>query len=235
MKNIIFGIIVLGIIMISGCELAQEDPQLAMQMKMALPGGSGSGGGYVAPCLSEGEYWDPFYSDLECCAGLEVMGWSPSLPGCEDLHVEGGVCTSLCGDGVCGSAEHYCSCPEDCQNYVFNCTDYDGGMRPYERSYAEGYSLSGNWLVIHDGCIDSNSYNDGWLREAVCVDNIPTWQDVNCTSGCSQGVCRNETWGIYPVCGNGIVEAGEECESPLDCGQREICDDFCICSEYITT
>ena len=119
MKKTIFSILILAVVMISGRQLTQEDPQLAMQMEIALPGGGGGGGAVQiinSTCLGEGEVWDPFNSGLVCCEGLEVISWDPTLSGCGEITIEGGVCTSMCGNGICDTTEQYCTCPEDCGN-----------------------------------------------------------------------------------------------------------------------
>jgi hypothetical protein len=73
MNKIIFSILVLAIIMVSGCELVQENPQLSMQMKMEAPIGEIGvlNGGMSYGCVGN-----------HSCSGSCGLGYSTCSGGC---------------------------------------------------------------------------------------------------------------------------------------------------------
>lgn len=88
-------------------------------------------------CLGLGEQINPSlgpeYSNLgkECCGGLRLITYSGNYDeNCNHILLVGapsGVCTK-CGDGVCGSRETKCNCPEDCKGEEPECPPIPEGI-----------------------------------------------------------------------------------------------------------
>lgn len=67
------------------------------------------------------------------------------------------------------------------------CIDSDGGLDYYTRGYV---LVDGS--QINDGCIESDDYNNGWLREITCnKDGDFQFNDYECPNGCIDGACIN--------------------------------------------
>ncbi|TFG35950.1 MAG: VWA domain-containing protein, partial [Parcubacteria group bacterium] len=65
-------------------------------------------------CILEGESGAVVPAGPSCCEGLTQIGCSaPVLGGCSDC-VGAFYCT-MCGNGICGSGENECNCPQDCK------------------------------------------------------------------------------------------------------------------------
>ncbi len=65
----------------------------------------------IIPCAGEGPVGSGS-PDL-CCERLQVLAVADPIT-CESI--KGGYICSDCGDGVCGTWENRCNCPEDCGN-----------------------------------------------------------------------------------------------------------------------
>jgi hypothetical protein len=83
-------------------------------------------GGTYKGCRKAGEQYEGKVNCARCCPGLtrvNILELGDKLPPATDQLPEGcdlgaasisiGVCIA-CGDGVCGVAESFCNCPEDC-------------------------------------------------------------------------------------------------------------------------
>lgn len=81
------------------------------------------------------------------------------------------------------------------------CTDSDG-----EKDYFTKGQVTDSLGVIEDICLSGKT-----LREVYCNGTEGKTEDYNCPNRCENGACINETI-IEPVCGNGILEDGEECD-----------------------
>ena len=99
-------------------------------------------------------------------------------------------CSSLgsgfsCDDGKCVQAAVIIP--------VLTCNDSDNGLSYYTLGHCTD-SYGGN---MSDGCIISNSDNNGWLREITCNDygngNRCQMNDYNCSNGCLNGTCVVDT------------------------------------------
>lgn len=114
-------------------------------------------------CYSEGTYIPLIPDSANCCSGLDLI--DPKDPSFTQVE---GLCTSLCGNGVCNSAtESLNNCPQDCLN-VQDC-------------YGEG-TLVPNVEGVPQCCAG--------------LELIPPQNDDNsivsgiCTSKCGNGVCN---------------------------------------------
>ena len=94
-----------------------------------------------------------------------------------------------CGDGLCGSDEDPCTCPEDCLTEGACCESSDCPQ-----------PLCGSCCVVQ--CVDHTCSGDIWLDDCC-------WNG-KCEEGETPENCPEDCPG--PVCGNGLVEPGEECD-----------------------
>lgn len=77
-------------------------------------------GGLYGKCTPEGANLEGKIYCAYCCNGLARVHMYEPDPTDPTVCVASGpislfVCTA-CGDGVCGNAENWCNCPEDCQS-----------------------------------------------------------------------------------------------------------------------
>ncbi|MCX6800926.1 MAG: hypothetical protein NTZ73_01945 [Candidatus Diapherotrites archaeon] len=79
--------------------------------------------GECGACAKEGEHTCPSCTGgwhTKCCSGLTEIAPSESFnETCNNLQVlgPGPVCTK-CGNGICGTGENICNCPQDCKEPV---------------------------------------------------------------------------------------------------------------------
>ncbi len=153
-------------------------------------------------CIPEGGEGPVAPGGPECCPGLvELARYFIEDGSCTPI-VGVFVCTS-CGDGMCGTGEDVCNCPEDC---VPECGN--GLCEPGEDS-----------INCPEDCMP------------VCGNGIcePGEDSINCPEDCmpvcGNGICEpgedsiNCPEDCMPVCGNGICEPGEDpMNCPEDCG-----------------
>lgn len=85
------------------------------------------------------------------------------------------------------------------------CTDTDGGIKYYNKGTTY-YGNSSDNGTSTDFC---RNYNSSVLVEYYCENETNMNIEYQCPYGCDNGACKNKT---YPVCGNGIIEPGEECD-----------------------
>ena len=103
-------------------------------------------------------------------------------------------------------------------------------------SFALSAVLSGTalWLVVHGAptqAASSASVNVNANVAAVCGNNIREGSEV-CDGSASSGVCYNLSCNedcTCPVCGDGTIGAGEDCESNSDCSAGKTCNASCKC------
>ncbi|MBN2459660.1 hypothetical protein JXB28_05220 [Candidatus Woesearchaeota archaeon] len=90
------------------------------------------------------------------------------------------------------------TCPGECSGGECKCYDSDGGRN----LYVKGTTIWRGGTYV-DRCYDTNR-----VYEFRCDNNIMYGSYDECTypDYCSNGVC------VKPVCGNGIVERGEDCD-----------------------
>ena len=106
------------------------------------------------PCVAEGRRMPTFAvspegfeeqrqtGNLECCPGLNSVSNLFYNGVCEGIvGVLGGAVCVKCGNGVCGSGENYCNCPEDCKLQAED--NITGGAEEKAKRKAEGYFNEG--------------------------------------------------------------------------------------------
>lgn len=82
-------------------------------------------GGIYGDCIGEGEALEAKVTCSHCCDGLTRVpdvrpgdAYPPNIDGlpegCDGFGDSAFVCLR-CGDGVCGTGETHCNCPEDCK------------------------------------------------------------------------------------------------------------------------
>jgi len=142
-----------------------------------------------------------------------------------------GPCRGLCGDGVCATVETCAACPADCGTCAGGVCG-DGILDPGEEC-DDGNGISG------DGCSAACiAEATGVCGDGICSsgeDCFTCLADCGCMTGCGDGACDptfGETCSSCPtdcggcrgaVCGNGVLEAGEECDPP----DGTSCDAYC--------
>jgi hypothetical protein len=158
---------------------------------------------------------------------------------------QGVACTSPgCGDGVCYGAETCATCPFDCGNCAV----------PGDEVVADGSdgSLCGDDICQSgenaEWCGDctaiaSAECGNGQVEEGEACDGEGTCGDLVCSDDCSTclatGLIDNPggiviPGGGEPECGNEKVEAGEQCESILDCPENHECLGCqCVCASIL--
>lgn len=68
-------------------------------------------------CTTEGEQFEAKVEGASCCEGLkQVQSFESLAPDGQCIYGLPSLLTcTKCGDGICGSKEHFCNCPEDCK------------------------------------------------------------------------------------------------------------------------
>ena len=92
-----------------------------------------------------------------------------------DAH-KGYICPNGCNDGAC--------IPE----INITCTDSDGGNNIYVKGTASGYGLLVGEIISETDQCQTN----GDIAEAVCSENGPGVNFINCPNGCNDGACIPE-------------------------------------------
>ncbi len=75
-------------------------------------------GGVVGACTPEGDVLEGKDICALCCGDLvRIESSAPSSDGasCEETAPPSVLVCAACGDGVCGTGENECNCPDDCQ------------------------------------------------------------------------------------------------------------------------
>lgn len=196
--------------------------------------------------------FDP--ADGELCdtlIGAGLTGACPVLGDCNDLD----VCTddSLIGDG---------SCQAQCLNEPVACLDGDGCCSPQCNSTIDDDCsvICGNAVVEPAGgelcdtaipagspgacptsCSDTEACTeDVLLAGGTCTaqcDFVPITDFVDGDGCCPAGANANVDNDCLPICGNGVVESGETCDTgvapgaPGECPTAADCDDSLDCTE----
>lgn len=135
-------------------------------------------------CVKDGETVSyANYQTKKCCAGLRAIDTTQTKDSnrqCVGAISPVYLCTSKCGDGVCGSGENSCNCKSDCEVGV-TCIDSDGGL-DYN---VKGTATKEGWDDITDFCVDTTK-----LSESLCNnDGNPAYAQYSCPNGCSDGAC----------------------------------------------
>ena len=137
-------------------------------------------------------------------AGAGISSPMQTLAGAATSNNSSG---GYCGDGVCQLSESYVSCPQDCEK----CSDSDGGINPTVAGSGQvSYTFSGQTYTnsFADFCVNSN-----FLTEYNCPSPTSYFQATNISCNASQ-ICQNGACVpvVTAVCGNGVVEPGEQCD-----------------------
>jgi|GEM_PF-3997194 len=149
-------------------------------------------------CLSEGQNTTDPLSGLECCPGLEKVGFYtyPINGECDILNLTGWSCID-CGDDVCSSAENPCNCPEDCN---VSCV-------------GEGGTTYGEAPVVVPCC-------EGLTTISAITDSGDRIYDTAYCTKCGDGDCKSPE-NMYN-CPADCAEAGE-CSENDDCTVSNSC------------
>ncbi|XXF75415.1 hypothetical protein P2318_20350 [Myxococcaceae bacterium GXIMD 01537] len=176
--------------------------------------------------------------------------WDPTLPCCENLVVQNGVCTDLCADvvctasdqchgvGTCDPATGQCSNPTAADGTV--CTD---GNACTQSDVCIGGVCGGTALVCPspgapDDCHVGACTGDGTCGlanapdGASCCGSLPAERCVGAFHGtCQAGACTN-----INACGDGIVDLafGESCDDG-NTVDGDGCDAHCHVEPFETT
>jgi hypothetical protein len=130
----------------------------------------------------------------------------------------------VCGDGICNGSEDANSCSKDCGGVVDVCGDgvcgptesqescaTDCGEPPPAECNFDGICNAGEDCL---GCNDCNGKTGGSPKNRYCCG----------ADTCDESLCGASCGADVPVCGNGVIEYGEECD---DGGPSDSCDVFC--------
>lgn len=121
---------------------------------------------------------------------------------------------------------------------VESCEDSDG-TRParYQRDSPSSLIAGEAYLTYTDGTEDEGEdrkqdfcYRAGspWLREHHCSNNQVERRWVRCEDECSEGACV-----VEPVCGDGVVDEGEQCDSVEGCSVECVANAGYQCSDNV--
>ncbi len=161
-------------------------------------------------CVKEGEYRpQPFeleefgvYEGVnDCCGGLvpRSLNFVKDSDKCPPAAGGSSICIN-CGDGVCGTGESYCKCPEDCEEPVVGECLEEGESYPIYPGY-EGPT---------ECCDDLSKIPSYSPFEGECLLKVG-----------SSGVCTN--------CGDWSCGIGEDpCNCPKDCERTISSEEECI-------
>ncbi len=202
------------------------------------------------PCgdgdLDPGESCDPGTPGVSCLNPGDICNsdctCSPGGSSCDGNCDPGDSvtcpsdCPPVCGDGWCSFGE-YCTClsdcwssgPDTCGDNICNCGETSGTCS--NDCWSGGCDFA-TW------CTDPEcnaSCGDGLCACGETSSSCP----LDCTSSgnaCGDGICAFgedcntcvRDCGTCPVCGNGKVEQGEQCEQNTDCPVGFICVN-CAC------
>jgi hypothetical protein len=153
---------------------------------------------------------DPGDTIVQCCPGLIPGRDVIPSPDCDLVAVDSAICIA-CGDGVCGSGENFCNCPEDCSRPDAG-TDAgtDASVACVEAGAALGdpHNYPGRLnLVCCAGLTVTQDLVPG-TRDPPATDHLPPGCDVLAVD--APGLCL--------ACGDGICGVSENfCNCPQDC------------------
>lgn len=134
--------------------------------------------------------------------------------------------TGTCGNSQCQGRCATCVVSSSSRSSSYSsgssfapCKDSDGGKNYTVRGETFGVSPStGEPYSGEDVCgsADNPYAKEGYLVEHYCDRaGFHTNEVVKCPNGCGDGACKPEV----SVCGNSLLEAGEQCEKSADCPQ----------------
>ena len=168
-------------------------------------------------------------------------------------------CTNLpvCGNNVCEMLESHTTCPADCETTQ---THFECQNQQCIKVLGNGFDkctidseCSTNFCG--DGLCKGNENDETCPEDCAnpveCGDNIcgPDEDIYNCpqdcrtTPYCGDNICNNnETETSCPqdcnnpqdLCGNGLIDSGENCEADADCKDTQMCNQLCICQTQVT-
>ena len=171
---------------------------------------------------------------LFICCVLYVPSLSAAPPFCGDNKCTGGetaascpddCAADVCGDGICGPTEDQVSCADDCGTSSDVCGDGICGSTestatcsadcPAPFCNNDGVCNAGEDCT---GCADCPGKTGGNPKNRYCcgADNY-----------CDMAVCGANACDPVPVCGNDILEYGEECDDGNSIA-GDGCDAFCV-------
>lgn len=155
-----------------------------------MVGGTGGAGG-AGECLSEGETGPVVPDAPQCCEGLAPVGCdAPNAEGACEPCVGAFVCVR-CGDGVCGSGENPCNCPDDCGARDTRCDDGTMPLCPMAEPECEALEI----LAIQGNCY-----------QCVNPNTCRPWGEAGCETSYE---CAAEDY--CNPCGTSSCPACEDC------------------------
>ncbi len=141
-------------------------------------------------------------------SSLKVAKTGLTIASGEEEPEDMGELTQLgCGDGNCrmDAGETCVSCGADCgdcppEQPPATCTDYDAN-EPINGVYTSNYAAlsggTGKDSAFYDACLECATTNSfppttrcAKVREAKCVNNQLTTEDISCNAGCENGRCK---------------------------------------------
>lgn len=179
-------------------------------------GDSGTGSGRLSStwCTdSDGgiNYYVQGFSNSSNSSGTDLCMDSNNL---REYYCAGGMYTAWLQTNCNIFGNYVCQNGACVLNQAANtCTDSDGGLNYNTLGSVYGFNQSsGQNYTFVDVCGEGNYRNH--VYERYCTSsNTSSWNLYDCISDgkiCQNGVCVTNT--TNPICGNGVVESGEQCD-----------------------
>ena len=171
--------------------------------------------------IDPGEACDGYNFGSETCATILGAGCTGTLRCTPLCGIDSGDCvcppsSAVCGNGICESGENITTCSLDCRMPQPGAVCGDGSC---DKDNGESVNscpedCGGTVVCNNDGNIDLGEACDGFnFGAATCATILGAGctGTLKCTSQCgidSSGcVCQSK-----PICGDGKIDAGEECD-----------------------